>query len=147
MKRKPKFIIVNKMPEGAGEDTIGWHVPNTNRIYIRKDHDSEYLRNHEFYHFLKNHSDKPRNPDELIDHEIEAELYATENSRTHRQPKRMIMAMLNQHRETYYKPAKSTYKRIGKRLKKYKVGKEWQDGYRKAGVIVNNFVKKNGERA
>ena len=138
---KPIIKIVKNMPPECG-DAIGYQKPGTNIIYIRKGYDSLYLREHEKLHLIKRHPDKPRKPFEFIDHEIEAEVYAIKVSKTHRQPKRMIRAMLNSFRESYPWTVLRTYQLIGQRIKSHKLDSHWTKAYKELSKEIKEYMAK-----
>lgn len=139
MKRVPNIHVVKRknVPFGA----MGYHKPNTNDIYIARNENTERVKQHELYHFYKNHADKPRSVESFIDHEVEAELYAQKKTGITPISGR-INAWINEIYELYKLNNGDAIILIGKRFKHYGVPNSWMISYRKVVSDIYTAMRK-----
>lgn len=146
-KRKIKWVnsyrdIPRWQERGLTSSLHGFHERSTDTVYLIKGKSSKADEQHEIYHGIKKHPDKPHNPYDFIDQEIKATLYAYNKTG---QPQHILGQMRGIHNSMIRIYPTSTNRiidMIGISLKRNNAPVTWLQDFKKAQTEARMALKK-----
>ena len=147
LRKKYKVKVVNsykQFPKAGRDKKIrGYSDPKTGNVWIKKG-TPKYVVEHELYHSMKRHPDKPRKYKDYLNQELEADKYAYDKTK---QPKGMVreLTMLFNESIPYIQKKQATPKQVINHMKRNL--KDSPKNWQKAVEIVRKKARKKGWKA
>jgi hypothetical protein len=138
MKVKPIIHRVDrdKFPDST-KDIKNLHgFQRKGHIYVLRGKDNDDVLYHEIYHYIKNHSVHPKNPNVYIRQELDADLYSMEKTGKRQHIKPELRAVGNDVSRDYQLPMSKVIRMVSSELRKKDIPRTWKKDW-------NHVLKKD----